>query len=608
MRSLRARVLVVMLLVAVLAVAVTAFITNRTTSSDLRDAVAEDLLAEDVIYEELTIYSLSHPSWQGVEPLVDELAARYDKRVALATLSGSLIADSAGTDGDGLPSSANAVIDPANPFIGFDSVGASTLEDIEAINTEGEALAKALAAAGADFEVTKDQFGIVFPVWDELDPTAAAIASRFYGFDVAPDEIAELIEKVGELVTALEGAGVKFEIPIDGGLTGFPLFDQTDPATGELFSAFLDSLDTDVLKDLELFAASGLDELLKVIDTDFLDGFAGTIDIPGFAPTQSAEPALLFTANDADDALLPTVLSRRTLLAAAVVAVGAFLVALVVSGRLLRPIDALTAAAEGMGAGDLQQRVPIDDRSELGELATAFNSMADSLETGDRLRRQMTSDIAHELRTPLANIRGWLEATQEGVAEATPDLINSIHEEAIHLQHLIDDLEDLAKAEAGGIRLDRRAASVSALVEQSVEALRLRADANGVGLSHHVDADATASVDAKRIRQVLANLLENALRHTEKGGSVTVTTAVMDGAVQVSVADTGVGISQEHLPHIFERFYRADPSRTRATGGSGLGLAISKYLVEAHGGTLGVKSEPGVGSQFSMTLPRVTEV
>jgi signal transduction histidine kinase len=300
--------------------------------------------------------------------------------------------------------------------------------------------------------------------------------------------------------------------------------------------------------------------------------------------------------------------SVNTSLAVAVVvgvlvAVG---LALFFSRRVLGRIDALTAAARQMERGDLSQRVAVGPRDEIGHLASAFNAMAESLSRTERLRRTMVSDVAHELRTPLTNVRGYLEALRDGVAEPTPALIQSLHEEAMLLGRLVEDLQELTLAEAGQLQLDRAPCALEDLLAPAVELARPRAAERGVTLRLDLPPELPpVEVDRARIAQVLRNLLANALTHTGPGGEVVLSAAAGDAAVELQVADTGSGIPPEHLPHVFERFYRADRSRARATGGTGIGLAIVKELIQAHGGRVEIRSHVGRGTVVVFTLPRL---
>jgi signal transduction histidine kinase len=305
-------------------------------------------------------------------------------------------------------------------------------------------------------------------------------------------------------------------------------------------------------------------------------------------------------------------LNRTLLLIALVAGISAVLLTLGVSRRIFAPVEALTAAARRMEAGDLSQRVDITSDDEIGDLARAFNGMADGLARIEELRRQLVTDVAHELRTPLTNIRGYLQALRDGVVEPGNHVIESLYEEAMLLNHLVDDLQELSLAEAGQLGLERQQVALCDVVDRAVGAFGSRAEVKGVGLPVDLPEDLPlVDVDPRRIGQVLRNLLDNALTHTPTGGEVGVAARVSHpepsrrsgGWVEVTVWDTGGGISVEDLPYDFERFYRADRSRSRATGGAGLGLAIAKQLVEAHGGRIEVESTLGQGTRFTFTLP-----
>ena len=295
----------------------------------------------------------------------------------------------------------------------------------------------------------------------------------------------------------------------------------------------------------------------------------------------------------------------RFLLWGALLAIAiALLFTFFLSRRISAPIKALTLASQRLGQGDLSQRVHINDRSEIGELARTFNSMASDLERAEQLPRNMVADVAHELRTPLSNIRGYLEAVRDEVIRPDADTIRSLYEEAALLSRLVDDLQELSLAEAGELKLDCQPEDINTVVKQATAVKQTQAAAKGIVLSTDVPEKLPpVKIDSQRIGQVLGNLLENAIAHTGNGGSIAVTAKNQDNRVQISVIDTGEGIPAKDMPHIFERFYRVDKSRARATGGSGLGLTIAKRLVEAHGGTIEAHSELGKGSQFSFTLP-----
>jgi len=292
----------------------------------------------------------------------------------------------------------------------------------------------------------------------------------------------------------------------------------------------------------------------------------------------------------------------RAALVAGLVAIAlAFLFSHFITG----PVNALKASAQRIRDGDLTQRVRLTSSDELGELASAFNSMASQLDAKETSRRHLLADVVHELRTPLSIIQGNLEAWRDGVVAPTPEAVAPVHEEAVLLSRLITDLRDLSLAEAGQLSLAHETTDMTALARAVVSTFSGRAEAQGIDLGVTVDeATPPVVIDPGRVRQVLRNLLDNALRHTPPGGRVQVTVQPgSHGFVATSVTDTGSGIHPDDLPHVFEHFFKADPSRERSKSGSGIGLAIVKQLVEAHGGAVRARSTLGQGSTFSFTLP-----
>jgi len=301
---------------------------------------------------------------------------------------------------------------------------------------------------------------------------------------------------------------------------------------------------------------------------------------------------------------LSQAISRFLVWGALVAVTIALLLTFFLSRRFSAPVKALTLATRRLGQGDLSQRVQFKDKGEIGELAEAFNSMAGDLERAEWLRRNMVADTAHELRTPLSNIRGYIEAIRDGVKKPDKDTIISLDEEATLLSRLINDLQELSLAEANELKLDCRMENIDKLIKETVAAKQIQAEAKGVSVSTDLPGELPqVNIDSQRIGQVLLNLLDNAIAHTGKGGNIEVTAEKQDDWIRVSVNDTGEGIPAEDLLNVFERFYRVDKSRTRATGGSGLGLTIAKRLIEAHGGKIEAESELGKGSRFSFTIP-----
>jgi len=301
---------------------------------------------------------------------------------------------------------------------------------------------------------------------------------------------------------------------------------------------------------------------------------------------------------------LSTSINRSLLLGGSLAIAIALILTFVLSRRISSPIGVLAKAARRLGRGDLSQRVQFQGEGEVAALAQAFNSMAADLEHDEQLRRNLVADVAHELRTPLSNIQGYLEAIRDRVMKPNAATIRSLNEEAALLSRLVDELQELSLAEAGELKLVYQAENITTLIKQAVTPWQPKVAAKEIALSLDLpDNLPLVNIDWQRVNQVLHNLLENAVAYTHKGGTINVAATTQGDWVEVCVSDTGEGIPAEDLPNTFERFYRVDKSRARVTGGSGLGLTIAKRLVEAHGGKITVQSKPGKGSRFSFTLP-----
>ena len=280
------------------------------------------------------------------------------------------------------------------------------------------------------------------------------------------------------------------------------------------------------------------------------------------------------------------------------------LAATVVARRITAPLRALQATSRAIAAGDASQRAAVHGRDEIAELAETFNEMAEALAAQDRTRKQFAADVAHELNTPLAVLQAEIEALQDGLTEPTATSLTSLHEETEMLRRIIDDLRMLSLADVGQLPLEATPCAVAPVVERAVRAVQTFADRAGVALRVDLSPGLPdARMDARRIEQVLINLVSNAVRHTPAQGSVTVQATAEESALRVAVIDTGAGIPAPDLPYVFNRFYRADPSRSRATGGSGLGLAIARQLVQAHGGAIAARNNAGRGATLTFTLP-----
>ena len=281
---------------------------------------------------------------------------------------------------------------------------------------------------------------------------------------------------------------------------------------------------------------------------------------------------------------------------------GAFLVR-----RALKPVDQLTEAAREIEEADLSRRVSVRSNDEIGRLACTFNAMLGRLERAFHRQRQFTDDASHELRSPLSVIEA--EATmalrKERSADDYRDALGIIVDESATMKRLIDQLLTLARGDAGEEALDAAPIDMGHVAEETVYTMRPLAEEKGIALEHvsHVSGPLFVFGDETQLRRVLANLAENAIRHTDKGGEIRIDSRHEEHDIVWEIVDTGSGIAAEHLPHVFERFYRADKARSRASGGSGLGLAICQQIVTRHGGTITVASEEGVGTSFQVRLP-----
>lgn len=297
---------------------------------------------------------------------------------------------------------------------------------------------------------------------------------------------------------------------------------------------------------------------------------------------------------------------NRVLAGSAAAAAGSALVAgLLMARGLNRPLWHMTRVAAQMARGEWDQRAPTGGVAELRRLGEALNHLAESLQAQEELRRRLTRDVAHELRTPLAVLQSHLEAMADGIWQPTPARVQLLQGEVERLVRLVEDLNRLTEAEAGALKLDLAATSLRQLLDPLADGYAPLFAARQITLAYvPPEPDVTLPTDRDKVMQILTNLLANALKFTPPGGQVTVRAEVAPDHARIAVRDTGPGILPEDLPHIFERLYRGDPARTRATGGAGLGLAIARVLAEALGGTLTVQSQPGAGAEFTLTLPR----
>ena len=282
----------------------------------------------------------------------------------------------------------------------------------------------------------------------------------------------------------------------------------------------------------------------------------------------------------------------------------ALLLGVFLSRTLTRPIRELTQATHAVSEGDLSQQVPVRSNDELGELAMSFNKMSAELSRSVNSRKQMTADIAHELRTPLSLILGHAEAVHDGVLPPTQENFEIIREEATRLEHLINDLRILSLADAGKLTINLQTIEPQRLLQEVASLYQYQTQKKSISLELDIASPlSTIEVDPGRMTQVLTNILDNAIRHTLKGGRIVLAARQQHDQIELSILDSGPGLHTDDINHIFDRFYRTDPSRQREDGGSGLGLAIARSIVQVHGGQLSAQSEAGQGLKIMIRLP-----
>ncbi|WP_030676085.1 sensor histidine kinase [Streptomyces cellulosae] len=604
-KRLLVRLLIASGLIAVCSVAATAWLAVETTTRALREEQGQ-VLADDMdVLARLSGYAATHPDWRGVRRTVRELSAKTGRRIALATADRTLIADSA-PRGTALPLTAAAAVDPLRTdtytergaqISGTDPrvVGPYLLTAGE--RAELDVLARkrqgCFARFGIDLRLTRAPSGRpVLTVADGgSDPGYVPDACADGRFNAPlPTEQKALTALEQRARGCLTRAGVDPTMPLFLGVDANPSALRT-PSYAPAYAKAGAEVARAAQRCLVDARRAQLDPYVAPAAQLFLGGGGDT-------------PAVRFDMSPANKT---KIFGTAGLVLAVTVAVTA-----VVATRLVRPLRALTEAAQQ--PPEMHVRVPVTTRDETGILAAAFNELTERRERLESQRRAMVSDIAHELRSPLTNIRGWLEVTRDGVVAPDPALLAALHDEALVLQRVIDDLRDLADADAGTLRLHPEPVRCQDLLDQVAAAHRVAADAGGVTLRTTVDGTPWLEADPVRMRQALGNLVSNALRHTPSGGTVTLSArrdgdggAKGDGDVLLQVADTGTGIAADDLPHVFDRFWRAEKSRSRRTGGSGLGLPIVRHLVAGHGGTVDVASEPGTGSVFTLRLPGAPE-
>ncbi len=592
--GLLARSMLASVLVAAVASVATAVLTADAVRMDAEREQVRVADVDDAIVDRLEAYGRAHPDWSGAGPLLAEIAASSDRLIVLTDVAGAPVASSAGPASEaehgGDPT---ALLDPMAAVLGAATREVPTSYDALALPP---ALLSARPGAAQLRAAVRAEDRLVGACLED-DPDQEAVG-RLPGSVLVLTTCRDLRgATVGDGIVALQNAvalgerdclsrrGVAARVvrflPAEGGAAPEVLTVHVPVATGT-------AVPEATTRAWEDCATAVLTRELR----------------PRVAPN-----AVLYVSDirEVQRGLVDRVGGGRIVVALLVILAVAGVASLLASRRVLRPVRRLTAATQEMAAGHLEAQVPVSGNDEVARLGRSFNEMAQALADADRQRRRMVSDVAHELRTPLSNVRGYLEAGHEGVLDRDDAWTASLLEEVAVLQHVVDDLAVLAEADAGRLRLHRTEADVVATVDAALLAHRATAAAESVELARTGVTVAVLRHDPVRVRQVVSNLVANAIRHSPADGTVTVDVQVAgegsERGVVIEVGDEGDGIAPDDLLRVFERFYRADPSRTRATGGSGLGLAIVQQLVEAHGGMVAARNRADRGAVFTVWLP-----
>jgi signal transduction histidine kinase len=586
-RSLIIRLLATSILIAIAAIAATAWFTATTTTRAIAQQQGRSLADDTLIYDTLIGFAATHPSWDGVSPTLADLSRRSGHRVTLMTRDRQPIADSSA--GPSLQATRpSAVVDPlrVNP----DS------------NDAGKAAIDA-RAVGPYRLPTRER--------EELDDYARQSLECMKGnVNVRLTRIPS-----GRPVVTPDPAGWGC------GTKGLEMPTPTEAKALQALHGLMGSCLSQ--KERKLFyidplftVGTGLQPLPRDVSLEKIQRCLQSARQVQLTPYVAPSALLFITDDEAETAATSISLTRTNVLRIAastgLVLLIAVAATLLVGTRLVRPLRRLTASVRR--PVEQQSRVPVGARDEIGYLAVALNDLFDrrealeaQREASETQRKALVSDLAHELRTPLTSIRGSIEAAQDGMTPTDAQLLDVLLEETSLLQRVVDDLRDLAAADTGNLQLHPEYVYVNDLLTQVADAHRGIAESQYVRLSTDFTVDPQLSVDPVRLRQIVGNLVTNAIRHTDKGGTITLRTAATHDQFIIEVADTGTGIAPADLQRIFDRFWRSDSSRSRATGGSGLGLAIARKLIEAHDGGITATSQLGVGSTFTITLPQARQ-
>ncbi|SDS25972.1 sensor histidine kinase [Actinoplanes derwentensis] len=592
--SFRLRIFLLVLVVTGTAIGATAWLTLSLTRHELtRAEQARDRHQADIVAAVQT-FGLLNGRWNGIDSVTAVQAEKTGLHIRIVTReSDEVLADSDTIDGR---AAGPVQLLPAD----IDAKPVLDQETVFAAHQRGTVLARRNPDATPQAEAFR-KTGLQgrFPVRSRPDLPAGLFDVTPTGDDPAYRALLQLTQYRAALASVRCMAD-KSTVAPSLILSRSPYLDSERRAAqpGCVQSTVERILSDDSWLDEVWYEIAGCDQAYEAYGECLDSGFSRA------AVTTSAIPVRVFFGARQDTELAP--LQRPALFGAA----GLLLVAAIgtawIARRVSRPVRLLTGASLQLAAGRLDVRVPTRGEDELARLSGAFNAMAEALQRSEERQRRLVADVAHELRTPLSNLRGYLEGLADGVIEPTPELFASLHEETLLQRRILEDLQVLAQAEAGELGYDPVPLDLSELAATTATAHRAVAAAAGIDVVVDAPAPVEVYADPDRIRQVLGNLMSNAIRYTDAGGRVELRVTRDGPDAVLTVRDTGVGMNAEEVSRVFDRFWRADLSRQRATGGSGLGLTIARRIIADQGGSLDAESTAGVGTTFTARLPMIT--
>ncbi|WP_328476372.1 ATP-binding protein [Actinoplanes sp. NBC_00393] len=589
--SFRLRIFLLVLVVAGTAIGATAWLTLNLTSRELARAELARERHHVAIVEEIQQFGLRNGRWNGIDEVVAGQAQRTGLHIRVVNRDDVVLTDSDEVQGRsvGPVQLVPSTVDPVPQLDPGTAAAAAEIARLTAVK---------LGAEGAPAAFRKGNLPTVKAPALPRDLFAAK-AGQFR--DPALRALFQLAQYRAALVTVRCTAE---ELPVEPAVasgTAPYLSEQQRRASQKCLRAALDRVHGDRYWLDDSFTQLVACRTMQILDPD--DNCLGQAFARAAQTTSALPVEVYFGATQQTDM---GQLSRPAGFGAAALLVVAALGTAWIARRVSRPVRLLTGASLQLAAGRLDVRVPDGGQDELARLSASFNAMAEALQRSEERQRRLIADVAHEMRTPLSNLRGYLEGLADGVIEPSPELFASLHEETLLQRRILDDLQVLALAEAGDLAYAPVPLDLAELAGTTATAHRAVAAAAGIELVVDAPEPVQVEADPDRTRQVLGNLLSNAIRYTDAGGRVELRVTRDAHAAILSVRDTGVGMSAEEVARAFDRFWRADPARQRATGGSGLGLTIARRIVADQGGTLEADSTPGLGTTFTVRLPVTT--